>query len=86
MRLKTTVIKAKILTLKLGRGFGMLLHNVHFERTVLGKSGLTVGALVRFLTSVRELVPLQVETVGEGLTANVTAKGTLSGVRPENGV
>ena len=55
----------------------MLLHNVHFERTVLGKSGLTVGTLVRFLASVREFVPLQVEAIGKGFTTNVAAEGPL---------
>lgn len=61
----------------------MLLHDVHFETSMLRKSRLAVRTLVRLLTRVRELVTFEMEAVSKSLSANVAREGSLASMRPE---
>ena len=62
----------------------MLLHDVHFETSMLRKSRLAVRTLVRLLTRVRELVTFEMEAVSKSLSANVAREGSLASMRPES--
>ena len=71
------------LALVLGSGFGVLLHDVHFEAAVLGETGVAFWAFVGLFAGVGEFVAFEVEAVGEAFAAVVAFEGAFAGVGAE---
>jgi len=71
------------ITFILARCFGMLLHYMHFQTSMLREPGLTLRTLVRLLTGMTELVPLQMKTVRKAFTTNLALKRSFAGVTSE---